>query len=176
MSTRNFIVAMCIVAFTPCALAQVVYTASLSGAAEIPPNASTAIGTATITYSPGASTMIVSTSFSGLTGTTSVAHIHCCTPVAGTSNAGVATQTPTFAGFPAGVSAGTYANTFDMTVASSYNASFVTASGSVEQALVRLLEGMGNGTAYFNIHSTVFPGGEIRGNLVEQAIFRNGFD
>lgn len=168
--------AICLLSVTPYAFAQVVYTATLSGAAEIPPNASTATGTATVTYSPATSSMVVSTSFSGVISTTTVAHIHCCTLVAGTTNAGVATQTPSFAGFPGGVSAAMYTNTFDMTLASSYNASFVTASGGLPQALDRLLAGMGNGTAYFNLHSVAFAGGEIRGNLIEQAVFRNGFE
>ena len=120
--------------------------------------------------------MTVSTSFLGLSAPLTAAHIHCCTIGVGTTNAGVASQTPSFPGFPAGVSAGTYEQTFDMTLASSFNAAFVSASGSVAAALQRLLDGMGNGTAYFNIHSAAFPGGEVRGNLVEQGIFRNGFD
>lgn len=120
--------------------------------------------------------MLVSASFTGLGGTSSASHIHCCTTAAGTGSAGVATQLPSFSGFPLGVNSGTYANTFDMTLASNYSAAFVTASGSVALALDRLLKGMGNGTAYFNIHSIWFPGGEIRGNLFEPGIFRSGFD
>ena len=91
-------------------------------------------------------------------------------------NAGVATQTPGFIGFPAGVTAGTYGNTFDMTLSGSYNPAFVTTSGGLEAALQRLLDAMGSGTAYLDIHSVPFPAGELRGNLVEQSIFRNGFD
>ncbi|HOY76998.1 CHRD domain-containing protein [Dokdonella sp.] len=160
---------------TPCAFGQVVYTTTLSGAAEVPPNASTGVGSATITYFPATSMMTVSTSFSGLSGVATAAHIHCCT--SSTTNAGVATQTPNFDGFPIGIAAGTYEHTFGMTLSSSYNPAFVTASGgSVTAALQRLLEGMGNRTAYFNIHSMSFPGGELRGNLVEQSIFRSGFD
>jgi len=35
---------------------------------------------------------------------------------------------------------------------------------------------MANGTAYFNIHSVVNPGGEIRSNLQPDAVFANGFE
>lgn len=179
MSNRRFMygmAALCLLAGTPRAFAQAVYTATLSGSAEIPPASTAGTGSATLTYFPDTSSMIVSTNFAGLASGTTVAHIHCCTTIAGAENAGVATQVPSFAGFPAGVSAGTYANTFDMSLASSYNPSFVTASGSVAAALNRLLQGMGNGMAYIDIHSVAFPGGEIRGNLVEQAVFRSGFE
>lgn len=172
----NGMAALCLLAGMPCAHAQVVYTATLSGAAEVPPTSTTGAGSVTITYFPDTTTMIVSTTFAGLTVGSTAAHIHCCTASAGAGNAGVATQVPSFAGFPTGVDAGTYANTFDLSLASSYNPNFVSESGSVELALNRLLRGMGNGTAYFDIHSIPFPGGELRGNLVEQPIFIGGFD
>ena len=60
---------------------------------------------------------------------TTASHIHCC--VAPPGNAGVATTTPTFPGFPLGVTAGTYSQTFDMTAAASYNPAFVTANGGI---------------------------------------------
>ena len=171
-----FAAALSFAGATPCVLGQVVFKTTLSGAAEVPPTASTGIGSATITYFPATSMMTVATSFSGLSSTVTAAHIHCCTIGVGTTNAGVATQTPSFTGFPTGVTAGTYEHTFDMTLASSFNPAFVTASGTVAAALQLLLAGMGNGTAYFNIHSAAFPGGEVRGNLVEQSLFRSGFN
>lgn len=171
-----FAAALSFAGAAPCVFGQVVYTTTLSGAAEVPPTGSTGTGSATITYFPATSMMTVATSFSGLSSTVTAAHIHCCTIGVGTTNAGVATQTPSFTGFPTGVTAGTYNQTFDMTLASSFNPAFVTASGTVATALQLLLAGMGNGTAYFNIHSTAFPGGEVRGNLVEQSIFRSGFN
>ena len=169
-----FAAALSFAGAAPCVLGQVIYTTTLAGSAEVPPNASPGVGTATITYSPATSIMSLSMSFSGITVATTSAHIHCCT--SSTMNAGVATQTPGFIGFPAGVTAGTYGNTFDMTLSGSYNPAFVTTSGGLEAALQRLLDAMGSGTAYLDIHSVPFPGGELRGNLVEQSIFRNGFD
>ena len=169
-----FAVALSFAGATPCVFGQVVYTASLSGGAEVPPNASTGTGSATVTYIPATSIMTVSISFSGIAVSTTAAHIHCCT--SSTMNAGIATQTPSFNGFPTGVTTGTYANTFDMALSSSYNPPFVTASGSVAAALQLLLAAMGNGRAYLDIHSVPFPAGELRGNLVEQSIFRSGFD
>jgi hypothetical protein len=150
----------------PASALTIVYTASLSGPAESPPNASPGTGTATITFDTTAATMRVQASFSGLTGTTTASHIHCCTAVPGVSTAGVATQTPSFTGFPLGVTSGSYDNTFDMTLTSSYNGAFVTANGgTASSAFSALLAGIAAGKAYFNIHSSTFGGGEIRGFL-----------
>ena len=144
----------------------VIYTATLSGPAEAPPNASPGVGTATVTFDLDLVTMRLQTSFSGLTGTVTAAHIHGATTTAGTGTAGVATQTPSFTGFPTGVSSGTYDHTFDMTSAASYNASFVTANGgTVSGALNALLAALDGGKAYLNIHTNTFGGGEIRGFL-----------
>lgn len=101
--------------------------------------------------------------WSGLSGTTTVAHVHCCTAAPRTGTIGVATMLPSFGGFPTGVTAGTYDATFDMSLAASWNPAFVTASGGTTAlALTRLVAGLDGGTAYFNIHSSTFGGGEIR--------------
>jgi hypothetical protein len=156
-------------ALAVCAPAQaivVTYQTALSGPAEAPPNASPGTGFATVTFDIAAHLLTISDSFSGLTGTTTASHIHCCTAVAGTGTAGVATMVPSFTGFPLGVTSGTFLNTFDTSLASTYNPSFVTASGgSVAAAELALYNGMNLGQAYLNIHSTTFQGGEIRGFL-----------
>ena len=144
----------------------VVYTTPLSGAAEDPPNASPGSGTARITVDDHAFSMRVQASFSDLSGQTTAAHIHCCTALAEAGTAGVATMVPSFAGFPLGVAAGSYDNSFDMTLASSWNPAFLTANGgSTANAFSSLVTGLNQGTAYFNVHSNAFPGGEVRGFL-----------
>ena len=144
-----------------------VYTATLSGPAESPPNASAGTGTSTVTIDDVANTMLVEVNFSGLTGTTTASHIHATTALGFTGTAGVATQLPTFSGFPLGVTSGTYSNLFDLLTATTYNPSFVTANGgTVAGAESALLSAIGSGRAYLNIHTTAFPGGEIRGFLV----------
>jgi len=56
---------------------------------------------------------------------------------------------------------------FDMTLASSWNPAFITANGGTPAgAEAALVAGAAAGEAYLNIHSTVVPGGEIRGFLV----------
>jgi len=141
----------------------------LSGPNESPPNASLGTGVADVVFDPDplVHTMQVHVDFSGLTGMTTASHIHCCTPLPLTGTAGVATTTPTFAGFPLGVTSGTYDNTLDMLLASSYNPSFVTAhGGTTAQAEADLLAAMLLGETYLNIHSTFVGTGEIRGFLV----------
>ncbi len=144
------------------------YYAVLNGAAEAPPNASPGTGYTTVTYDNDARTLQVQVSFSGLTGTVTAAHIHCCTLVPGVGTVGVATPTPTFPGFPLGVTSGTYDQTFDLTLASSYNAPFVTANGGTAGAEAALAAGLAADKAYLNIHSSTFGGGEIRGFLVPE--------
>lgn len=142
------------------------FDANLSGPAESPPNASPATGFAQVTFDDVANTMNVDVSFSGLTGTTTASHIHAATLTPGSGTAGVATTTPYFAGFPIGVTSGTYNNTLDMTQASSYNSAYITANGgTVASAETALLSAMLADEAYLNIHTTTFGGGEIRGFL-----------
>jgi hypothetical protein len=141
-----------------------VYTAPLLGSSEVPPNASPGNGTTTVTIDFDLFTMRVEASFADLIGTTTASHIHCC--VAPGTNAGVATQLPSFTGFPLGVTSGTYDHTFDMALASSYNPSFITANGgTVSTAFNALVAGLDGGMAYLNIHTSVYGGGEIRGLL-----------
>jgi hypothetical protein len=55
----------------------------------------------------------------------------------------------------------------DLTAASSYTSSFITANGGTPAgAESALASAMAGGMAYWNIHSSSFPGGEIRGFLV----------
>jgi hypothetical protein len=111
-------------------------------------------------------TWTVNAQFSGLVGITTAAHIHCCTAVAFTGTAGVATQTPSFQGFPLGVTSGNFSGIFDIDLASSYNPAFINANGGTVGALDALITGLNSGKAYLNIHTGSFPSGEIRSFLV----------
>jgi CHRD domain-containing protein/PEP-CTERM motif-containing protein len=143
----------------------ITYEANLTGAES----GTTGLGFATVTVDTMANSMTVDVSFSGLTSGTTASHIHCCTASAGTGTAGVATQVPTFLGFPLGVTSGTYGSEppFDLTQAASYNPAFITANGGTSaNAEAALLAGLAADKAYLNIHTTLNPGGEISGFLV----------
>jgi hypothetical protein len=166
MATRVLVLCVLLLSASPAFADTIVFNAFLSGGAESPPNASPATGSAFVSFDTVTHMMFVSATFSGLVGNTMAAHIHCCVPPPFTGTAGVATQTPSFPGFPLGVTAGSFSNTYDMTLASSYNTAFINANGgNVASAEAALIGGMVAGATYFNIHTTVFPGGEIRGFL-----------
>lgn len=141
------------------------FTVNLSGPNENPANASPATGSGFVDFDPVGHTLRVVVNFSGLTGNTAAAHIHCCVLAPG--NAGVATTTPSFTGFPLGVTSGSFDGTFNTLAASTYNPSFVTANGGTPvTAEAALFAGMQAGMTYLNIHTTAFPGGEERGFLI----------
>jgi hypothetical protein len=145
----------------------ITYIANLDGPSESPPNVSPGTGFAVVTLDTIVHTLFVHVEFSGLVAGNTAAHIHSATAVPFTGNAGVATMVPTFTGFPSGVTIGNYDHAFDTTLASTWNPAFLTNHGfTPSDAEAFLGVSLAAGTAYFNIHSTAFPGGEIRGFLV----------
>ncbi len=140
-----------------------IYTADLDGPSESPPNSSPGTGFARVNLDTILHLMEVQANFSDLTSPTTAAHIHGPTESPGTGTAGVLTQLPSFEGFPLGATSGIYSNTFDTTLPSTWNPDFLNSVGSTLAAETTLQSHLSAGTAYFNIHTNNFPGGEIRG-------------
>ena len=141
------------------------YSAALSGANENPAVISPGTGSTHVTLDTTAHTLRVSVTFSGLTSNTTAAHIDCC--IAPPGNAGVATTVPAFADFPLGATSGNMVQTYDTTLASTWNPAFVTANGGTPAgAEAALAAGLATGQAYLNIHTNNFAAGEVRGVLV----------
>jgi len=155
----------------PAAAHEQTWAAALLGGSEFPSVTTTGHGQAMVTIDFDLMTMRVQASFADLIGNVTASHIHCCT--APGANAIVATVTPSFTAFPTGVKAGSYDRTFDMAVAGSYNAAFISAkdttpgnpSDNVVLAFNALVAGLDSGQAYLNVHTASFPGGEIRALL-----------
>lgn len=164
MRISRFLLSAALAMAVPVYSSTIIYTATLNGASEDPPTGSPGTGIATLTLNTILETLIVDVTFSGLTGASTAALIHCCTAVAGSGNASVASAVPSLPGFPLGGTSGSFDMTFDLTSPSFYNPAFVTAEGGTPAAAeTALTTGLADGLAYFNIHTADFPGGEIRG-------------
>jgi len=115
----------------------VVFMATINGTSEVPSNASTATGTATLTYNKDTKIFNIIVNFSGITASSS--HIHKEAP---------------------GVS-GSVVFAFPSPVTSPINYTSVALDATQEADLLANMY-------YVNIHSTTFPAGEIRGQLIKQ--------
>ena len=124
------------------------FVATLSGVCENPANASPATGTAFFVLNTAGTTISYNVTYSGLTTPRTASHIHaasCCGV-----NSGI--QLPIAAAGP--------------------TADNIVGSGPVNATLLAALTSScvgGTTQAYVNVHSTQFPGGEIRGQLVPDA-------
>lgn len=142
------------------------YNVSFSDAGEANPSPG-ATGFGTVSYDNVAKTLTLSASFSGLLGPVTQSHIHVSTsPTPFTGSGGIAVTSPSLPGFPTGITSGTYSNTLNLTLSSSYNATYLANSGgSAALAESAFASHAAAGKAYWNIHTTYGPGGEIRGFL-----------
>ena len=132
---------------------------TLSGANETPPNTST--GTDSMLVTLLVDTLTVDVTFSGLSMPSAAAHIHCCGPARVAEPIAVPLNS-----LPTGVTSGAFNASFNLTNASSYNSAFLTANGGTEaSAEEAFITGLNGGQTYSNIHSSLYPGGEIRGQL-----------
>ena len=142
--------------------AVITWSATLNGGQENPVTGSPATGFGTVTFDDVTRVLSLSVTWTGLTGPGRQAHIHCC-PLP-TANAGIAVDlwlapTPQ----PA---TGSFSRVADLDLENPFRAAFVAANGgTVDGAMATLAAAMNVGNAYFNIHTDVFPGGEIRGNI-----------
>lgn len=150
----------------PAQAAVIRYQAALSPEAS----GATGSGFVTVDYDTLARTLQVTANWNGLSGTTTVAHIHCCTVAPRTGTVGVAVTPGTLPGFPVGTQADSYISPLlDLTASSTFTGAFVTnfALGDLANAEAALIAGFDAGRAYFNVHTVAFPAGEIRGFLQE---------
>jgi Cu/Zn superoxide dismutase len=118
------------------------FTSTLSGAQQVPSVSSAGTGTGTVLLNAAGDQITVNMSFTGLTSNASAAHIH----------------GPAFAGASAGV-------LFDFSAVTP-----AATSGSIPQQTFAItptqVTQLRSGQFYFNIHTTNFGGGEIRGQIL----------
>jgi hypothetical protein len=125
--------------FAPAANAATGYSASLNGAQEVGPVPTPATGTATLILDNGGTNLSYTVTYSGLLGTLTASHIH---------KAPVGVNGGVLFGFspPIGTTSGTF-------------------SGVVSGLTAANVSDLNAGLYYVNIHSTLYPGGEIRGQI-----------
>ncbi|MDB5365615.1 MAG: hypothetical protein JWM77_1542 [Rhodospirillales bacterium] len=138
-------------ATVPASAVPITFQATLRGAEEVPPTSSTATGFATFVADTVAETVSVDLSVSGLTTPSVAGHLHFAPP-------GVAGPIILpFTGLP---------NTTAFTYSHSFTAADLTNSVTTGIATFgALLSAIEAGNTYANVHTTNFPGGEIRGQL-----------
>src|SRR4051812_37645651 len=73
-----------------------IFMTNLSGPAESPPNTSPGTGQGTVVVNTDLNTIRFDMSFSNLVAPTTIAHMHCCTPLPFTGTASPATTVPSF--------------------------------------------------------------------------------
>jgi len=140
------------------------FSATLSGLNETMPNSSPATGFGTLVLSTDRTKIKVDASWQDLTGPTTIGHAHCC--AAQGANGPVAIDF-----LPPSLATGSLSRFYDLTLLSTYGGGFLAANGgTAETARVAFLAGLEGGGVYYNIHTAVFPGGEIRGNLAAGAV------
>ena len=118
------------------------FKATLSGASEVPANASTATGNATLTFNNTTKIFTLTVNYSGMTATD--AHVH--KGAVGISGPAV----------------------FPITVTTSPLYLTSTALTTEQEADLK------NNLYYINIHSSAYPDGEIRGQLMKQTTSGGG--
>lgn len=129
----------------------------MTGAQEIPANASTALGSMDVFYSKETRTLTYTVFWSGLSDSLSLMHIHGLAPTG--FNAGVVQNivTPSNGIFPQRTS-----GRFTFLRSGSISGSLLADGVAVKEQDIL------NGMYYMNIHTSVFPGGEIRGQITFQ--------
>jgi len=135
----NTLATLCAALVAGCLSAQtLVYNVLLRGNQEVPLVVTTGTGNATVTINTTTNVVSVSGAYTTLMGTATAAHIHA--PARRGANAGVILGLT-----PSGGTTGTISGSGTLTAAQT-------------QALL-------DGLAYVNVHSSMFPGGEIRGQI-----------
>lgn len=144
-----------------------VYTAFLNGANERPtPLGVTGTGFGTVSLADDLNTLTVSLSFEGLTSGTLAGHIHCCGGPEVAAPVAVNFATSGVDPFPFDVTSGLYERIFDLSLASTYGGGFLASNGGNPlTARDTFVSGLNAGLTYLNIHTRLYPGGELRGQL-----------
>ena len=138
MRSRYTLALLALLLVPSASLAAQGFSANLSGLQEVPVNASTATGNAAVVLNDAGNQLTYTVNYSGLLGTLTASHIH---------KAPIGVNGGVLFGFapPIGTQSGSFGGVIAVTPAN----------------VADLIAGL----YYVNIHSNLWPGGEIRGQL-----------
>lgn len=134
----------------------ITFTATLSGAQEVPAVTTPALGTATLVLNTVTNQFTIDLQFSGLTAPVTVAHIHRAAAgvngpvIIGLDGMTLSGGRPSWNLISPGVTS--------FNSGGPLNAPFAFPAAEVSNLIA--------GNTYFNVHSSAFPGGEIRGQII----------
>jgi hypothetical protein len=128
------------------------FMANLSGVNEVPP--AMTVGSGTVLASLSGRTLVVSGSFSGLSGSFTASHIHV---------AAVGVSGPVVLPLDVTIGADGRSGTFDPDE-NTYDLDAVALQGGMTADT--FIEALEEGNAYVNVHSAAYSGGEIRGQIL----------
>lgn len=141
------------------------FKATLIGFEEVPALSTTAGGTFSMQIDPSENSFDYQLSYSGLVGNVAQAHIHIAQKGV---NGGIMVFFCTNLGNgPPGTQTcpGTSSGNVSGTITAADVVASAAAQGIAAGEFAEVLRAIRGGTVYANVHSTVFPGGEIRGQL-----------
>lgn len=143
------------------ASATTVFTTQLGSLNQVPAQESSASGNGTLTLATDQNSFTILINYTSLSSAIQGAHVHCCVNAKGNAPVAVAFTLPD--GNP---EMGKITGTYDLTMASTYTPGFLSAyGGTAAGARTAFLNGLDSGLVYINVHSVVYPSGEIRGQL-----------
>ena len=153
---------------TPAQAAVLTWTTNLSAAQEVAPNISnsTATGFGMVQFDDTTNVLTLNLRWQGLTVGARAGHIHCCVA---SPPGNVAVALDLFGPLAGLGAAGSFNIVHDLDLFNPFTSGFTAANGGSALSAMTALAGAmnaGGGRAYYNIHTSTFPGGEIRGNLV----------
>lgn len=126
----------------------------MSGAQETPPNPSTATGSMDVSYSKAIKVLSYKVTWSGLTDSVLLMHIHGLAPIGYATGVVQNIITPSGGIFPQKTN-----GKFTFAQAGSISGTLIVDGVKIKE------EDLLNGLYYMNIHTNTYPGGEIRAQI-----------
>lgn len=142
------------------------FRAALIGYDEVPSISTTGTGTFTLTIEPGDTGFTYELTYSGLTGSVQQAHTHIAQK--GVNGGIMVFYCTNLGNGPAGTQACPASGTITGRITAADVIGGAAAQGVSPGEFAEVLKAIRAGSTYTNVHSNLFPGGEIRGQIAPE--------